>query len=223
MKSLALVLTTCTLAACGGGNHTAPVTNATGAAPGSGSGLAYAKLFVRDAAWTLAGQTNTTPPPDLGPPSTKAAPAITCKVKSVEELGAAKLAEIACTAGDDPSPTGAVPPAGLFVATPAGLWWFASEQAATVHELVSAGKLDPKEMLLAAAPMAHHVEGKSDDEIESWMYESKPSGAGWCVGYAMAAGDEAGWEVCFDHDHGVVSASNFSAGATTIETTYKVR
>ncbi len=206
------------VAACGGPKG--PVTN-TGV--GIGNKSVYAPVFVKGASWTFTAETKTTPPMDMGPPSAEKKPNITCTVDDVHEMpakggGAVSMATVSCTDGKDTAATGNQPPAGLYAANSSGLYWFdASDPKA--HD--KATMLDPRTLLIpAGTPVARKQEGKSADEIESWVYETKQEGDAWCGYYSSAAGDEGGFGFCFDAK-GMVKANTFQAGATTYETFYK--
>lgn len=187
------------------------------AAPVSVVGTAYERVFVKGTTWTFTAEAKTTPPIDMGKPTTETKPNITCSVTDVHDMSGVKMATVACAAGENTAPTGNQPPAGLYAANADGLWWFdASDPKA--HDKARAP--NAKELLLPAVAAEHKVEGKSDDGAETWVYWSKKEGTAWCAYYTSAAGDEGGWGFCFDNT-GMVRANNYQAGATTHETFYK--
>lgn len=193
----------------------------TGGAIGTSS--IYASLFVKGTTWTFHAETKTTPPVDMGQPTIERKPDVTCTVTDVHEMpatggGQVSMATVVCSAGGDTAATAHQPPAGLYAATSAGLWWF---DASIPDAHAKATALDPRTMLLpAGTPVARRQEGKSDDGIEQWFYETKQEGDAWCGYYTMAAGDEGGFGFCFD-GKGMTRANQFQAGATTVETTYR--
>lgn len=204
--------------ACGGASK--PPTANTGV--GIGTKALYAPVFVKGTSWTFSAETKTTPPIDMGQPTTEAKPDIVCTVTDVHEMpsksGPVSMATVGCVAGTETSPTGNMPPAGIYASSSSGLWYF-EPQDPKAHDKAMA--LDPRELVIpAGTQIAHKQEGKSEDGIESWLYESKQEGDAACGYFSSAAGDEGGWGFCFD-GKGMVKASHFQAGATTVETFYK--
>ena len=68
------------------------------------------------------------------------------------------------------------------------------------------------------APAA--LKGDMDQGEELQSVSAKAKDGGWCVAYAFAMGDEAGWELCFGSDGEIASGNWFDAGATINETSY---
>ena len=203
-------------AACGGkAASTTPGNHA-----GGGGGPVYAALFEQGKTWTFALTFKTQPPPDIGPPSSGPAGTLTCTVASAHAMGDQQVAKVECTADGDHTTGDGYAPAGYWVATPAGLWHFDGGLAEDeLHAKLAA--LDPKQMLIAAAPAARHEEvgaAENGDGLE--VFGAKAEGGGWCLDYTFALGDEAGWQLCFGGDGAIASGSWFEAGATTNETSY---
>lgn len=194
--------------ACGGGGK-GPATPAAGGKP------VYAPMFVKGASWTFSSETKTTPPIDMGQPTTEAKPDITCTVADVHEMHGASMATVTCTAGSEANPTGNMPPAGVYASNASGLYYYIPSDP-KAH----AAAPDPATLMIPAAAAERKQEGKSDDGTESWLYETKKEGDTWCGYFSSAAGDEGGWGLCFD-DKGLVKSNHFQAGATTQETFYK--
>ncbi|MEZ4398893.1 MAG: hypothetical protein R3B06_02680 [Kofleriaceae bacterium] len=217
-----LLFVTVVAAACGGKTSS---TTPTGTTP-TPAGPVYLPLFEQGRSWTFALSTKTTPPSDMGEPSTDDAGTMTCTVAMAHDMGATKMAKVVCRASGDTDPGDGNAPSGYWVATPDGLWGFDGSQSMDqVHAEI--GKLDPKTMLIAAAPAERRQElgdadGGGDDGPEGLsVYAAKPGAAGaWCVSYVFALGDEAGWEMCLAADRGIVAGSWFQAGATVVETSY---
>lgn len=193
------------LAACG--PKPATSTPVGGTPPGPAAGPVYAAMFAADATWSFTGTYSTQPPPDVGP-SSKEPVDVTCTSK-VDTVPVGKRATVKCqTTKGDPMPLG-MAPEGQWISTPWGLWTIATEDTV----------LDRKTVLIKAVHEAHddHITGK-EGEVGEENYFAKPSkDGGWCFGWSVAAGDEAGWEMCMTHERGIVSTTAFSAGATTFE------
>lgn len=199
--------------ACGGGSK-GPTTN-TGV--GIGGKAIYQSMFTKGASWSFTGETKTTPPVDMGPP-TSVKHEITCTVSDTHEMpsksGPVSMATVTCAEGAEANPTGGNPPAGIYAANSSGLYYFLPSDP-KAHETP-----DPRTLMIpAGTPVARTQEGKSDDGTESWSYETKQEGAAWCGYYSSAAGDEGGWGFCFDGT-GLSKATYFQAGATSVDTTF---
>lgn len=203
------------LAACGGATKK---TDVGGKAVAGGD--VTAGLFEQGKAWTFTLETLTTPPVDMGEPTTVANGKMTCTVDSVQTVAAAKVSKISCKVDGDTSPGAGNAPSLYWVRTAQGLWSYdASLSDADVAKRVAA--IDAKEMLLAATPAAHSNE-IHDAEGALSVYWAKPGDDGaWCTGYTFAMGDEGGWEMCLKAGVGIVSGNWFEAGATTTEHRYK--
>ncbi|MCX5746770.1 MAG: hypothetical protein NT062_30210 [Proteobacteria bacterium] len=192
--------------------HGTPPTPATA---GGDAAPVYGALF-ENATWTFTGEATTTPPVDMGPQTKAAMPTVTC-TSVVDTVGTAKRAVVTCKSGAEGSGLLNMAPAGTFIATDAGLWWTFPE-----GQGLDAAKLDPREMLIARVAVAHSTE-IPDPEMEgsAMRYHAAAGKDGaWCFGFDMAAGDEAGWEMCMTAARGIVSGSVFNAGATTFEVNY---
>jgi hypothetical protein len=204
------------LAACGGGSKSTTPTNS-GATT---SGPVYAALFEQGRTWTLTMTHNTTPPPDMGPPSSRSAGTATCTVTMAHAMGDAKMAQISCDAAEETL----YAPNGTWVANARGLWHFDDELSMDdVHAKMAT--LDDKQMLIAATAAVRHNEIgdlENGDGLEVFGAKAGVDGA-WCVYYTMAMGDEAGFEVCLAAGRGIVSGTSFSAGATVLELTYTAK
>jgi hypothetical protein len=133
--------------ACGGGSK-APTTN-TGV--GIGTKALYAPVFVKGTSWTFSAETKTTPPVDMGQPTTETKPDIVCTVTDVHEMpsksGPVSMATVGCVAGTDTSPTGNMPPAGIYASSSSGLWYFEPKDP-KAHDKAMA--LDPRELVIPA-------------------------------------------------------------------------
>lgn len=192
---------------------------ATTGSAGSGTAAAppatsiYAGLFTKGTTWTFTAEVKTTPPVDMGKPTTEKQPNTTCTVTDVHDMKGATMAKVDCK----PALPANHPPGGWYVSTKDGLWRFDADDA-KAHDKATAP--DPKTMMIGASPAVRTVEGKGPDEGESWVYETKQEGDAWCGYYSHALGDEGGWGFCFD-PKGMVKANYFQAGATTVETFYK--
>jgi hypothetical protein len=143
---------------------------------------------------------------------------MTCTVAMAHAMDGKQMAKIECTADGDRVAGDGYAPAGYWVATADGLWHFDGSKS---MDEVHAAPLDPKLMLIAATPAERQQEsGDMDNGDGLEMVSAKANDGGWCVGYAFAMGDEAGWELCFGADGGIASGNWFDAGATTNETSY---
>lgn len=212
MKHLAPLLLI--VAACGGKAASTTPGNTGGAA----SGPPYAALFEQGKSWTFALTFKSQPPPDIGPPSSGPAGTMTCTVAMAHEMDGKRMSKIECTADGDHVAGDGYAPAGYWVATADGLWHFDGSKS---MDEVHAEALNPKLMLIAATPAERHDEtGDMDQGEELQSVSAKAKDGGWCVGYAFAMGDEAGWELCFGSDGQIASGNWFDAGATTNETSY---
>ncbi len=197
------------VAACGGATKKSDV----GGKIGAGSDVTAA-LFEQGKSWTFALETRTTPPADMGAPTTVANGNLTCTIDSVRTVGAASVAKMSCAGAIDSAPT------MYWVRNAQGLWAYYSgiEAAELAKQIVSP---NPKEMQLAAMPAAHNTEVKDADGALA-VYSAKQGADGaWCTGYTYAMGDEYGWEICLKAGVGIVSGNWFDAGATTTEHVYK--
>ena len=207
MKLAVLVLS---VAACGGSKST-PVGNGP-TTPAASGGPVYAALLA-GGTWSFTGETTTTPPTDMGP-QTKAA------TKPLECTGVVdgKRVKVTCTGGiDEGSPTMGMAPMGTFVATDDGLYW-----SSPTGPAIDLAKVDKQTMLIAHVAAAHDTEIKDKDNPDTGeQYFAKPGDAGaWCFGYGSYGADEAGWSMCMSAEKGIVSATVFQAGATTVETNF---
>ncbi len=204
------------VAACGGATKKTDV----GGKASAGGGDVTAELFEQGKSWTFALETQTTPPVDMGEPTTVANGKMTCTVDSVQTVGAAKVSKISCKADGDTSPGASNAPSLYWVRNAQGLWSFnASPNEVDVAKEVAA--LDAKEMLLAATPAAHSNEIHDDEGALSVYWAKQGADGAWCTGYTYAMGDEGGWEMCLKAGVGIVSGNWFDAGATTNEHRYK--
>ena len=143
---------------------------------------------------------------------------MTCTIDNVRTVGTATVSKLTCKGpGDDNVPT------MYWLRNAQGLWGYYSgiDEAELAKQFANP---NPKEMLLAAVPVAHSTEAQ-DAEGAMTVHWAKPgvgADAGtWCTGYTFAMGDEAGWEMCFKAGVGIVSGKWFDAGATTTEHRYK--
>lgn len=199
------------LTACGSSTKKAETVGGESKATGDVTGA----LFEQGKTWTFALETKTTPPIDIGPPTTTADGTMTCTIENVRTVGAASVAKLSCKgSGEGNLPT------MYWLRNAQGVWGYYSgiEEAELAKQFANP---NPQEMLLATVPVAHNTEAK-DAEGALSVHWAKPGEAGaWCTGYTYAMGDEAGWEMCFKAGVGIVSGNWFDAGATTTEHRYK--
>jgi hypothetical protein len=183
---------------------------------------AYARVFERDARWTFDVAVIATPRSLLGPATSTPKPVVTCTVDRVRVLSRTHVAHVACT-GDERLVAGLQPPAGTFVATARGLWWFDDRNAS------AALSSDPaaREMLLDATPRprtSRWVEHRFGEEQHFQIVNAR-RGDQWCATYTTWIVGEAlvaGYEVCL-RDGEIVNAALFTDWSTRYETRYTAR
>jgi hypothetical protein len=200
MKLLSLSLF---LIACGG-----PSPSKTPAAPAnkntdpSGLPALYAGLFENGKTWKLPAELVVS----MDGQKTSEKGSVTCTVSEAHAITGGKTAHLACEPDGVDAPDS---PAGTYVGTPVGLWrvdeGFGGD--ATV--------LDPKKMLLAAAPKEGRVETKDAENPDfGSAIVVKPHGGGWCVTSSSWSGDDGGWTLCL-RDGAVIGGGGYFGGGST--------
>jgi hypothetical protein len=125
---------------------------------------------------------------------------MTCTVGKLELLSDRTLAPLDCD-GDLGVPVGGAGPAGIYIATAAGLW-----RAESV-ELAKSDRLVPDELLLPAKP--RDKQGKPGQVTLT----EGPRGT-WCASQFYAVGDEGGITLCFGNGTVVSGNASWSGGSS---------
>lgn len=222
LVTLAATLTSA-LAACGGGSPRP----AAPAAVGNGAAAApppyYAALFEAGRTWTYDVESTSElydpEAPEADPDGVlrdKTTSTATCRVAETRDLPGGKLSRIECEGFEGMS--GADPITGVWAHDARGVWKLGEDLAA-----VDAADLDPKAMLLAAAPEESHRDISDEiGEEGAGAIDVTREGDAWCHSESFAMGDEAWRTVCIGPAG--ITRGNFGwAGGSTHDTTFTLR
>jgi hypothetical protein len=218
-RSVLAMLCTAATFGCGGGAKPDTLGNTTPPPTGPAPAL-YAGLFTEGARYTYAvvfegsHWDDTDPAADAnGNVVNREESTMTCVVERVTPIGGAVAATLTCNdAATQDVPIADSSPAGMYVASPAGLWRVDAYPAGD-------GELSAEGMFLAAEPVAAHSE-KTDDEGGLTVLDvAKDKAGGWCRTDVYAMGDDGGTTLCFAN--GVLASGGASwGGGSTREITY---